>query len=206
VKTKFLVMFAAVALSATASISKVTASTFVTPVNSVVTIFGEVVAGYAGPLVRIDLDFVTAPSFPGCSAVLNQCGDFNATFASISMLTSISEYDQSGNLIDSHQIGIFESNCANNGFCRELGEKTVILGGGVFASFNTPVNGLSLVFSTEINSINVQGTPLLRVDLPDNLTTPLPAALPLFATGLGALGLLGWRRKRKAAAIAAKQF
>jgi hypothetical protein len=29
---------------------------------------------------------------------------------------------------------------------------------------------------------------------------PLPAALPLFATGLGALGLLGWRRKKKAAA------
>jgi len=43
----------------------------------------------------------------------------------------------------------------------------------------------------------------------DNLTnsdvspTPLPAALPLFASGLGAMGLLGWRRKRKnAAAIA----
>jgi hypothetical protein len=32
-------------------------------------------------------------------------------------------------------------------------------------------------------------------------TTPLPAALPLFVTGLGALGLLGWRRKRKAAAL-----
>ena len=29
-----------------------------------------------------------------------------------------------------------------------------------------------------------------------DLETPLPAALPLFATGLGALGLLGWRRKR----------
>ena len=28
---------------------------------------------------------------------------------------------------------------------------------------------------------------------------PLPAALPLFATGLGALGLIGWRRKRKLA-------
>jgi hypothetical protein len=26
---------------------------------------------------------------------------------------------------------------------------------------------------------------------------PLPAALPLFAAGLGAMGLLGWRRKRK---------
>ena len=32
--------------------------------------------------------------------------------------------------------------------------------------------------------------------------TPLPAALPLFATGLGALGLLGWWKKRKAQAIA----
>jgi CHRD domain len=32
------------------------------------------------------------------------------------------------------------------------------------------------------------------------LVTPLPAALPLFASGLGALGLLGWRRKRKAIA------
>ena len=29
--------------------------------------------------------------------------------------------------------------------------------------------------------------------------TPLPAALPLFATGLGALGLFGWRRKQKGA-------
>jgi hypothetical protein len=33
--------------------------------------------------------------------------------------------------------------------------------------------------------------------------TPIPAALTLFATGLGGLGLLGWRRKRKNTAIAA---
>jgi hypothetical protein len=31
---------------------------------------------------------------------------------------------------------------------------------------------------------------------------PLPATFPLFASGLGALGLVGWRRKRKAQAVA----
>jgi len=38
---------------------------------------------------------------------------------------------------------------------------------------------------------------------PGGGAVPLPAALPLFATGLGALGLLGWRRKKKAVALAA---
>ncbi|MGB6342256.1 MAG: PEP-CTERM sorting domain-containing protein [Xanthobacteraceae bacterium] len=33
--------------------------------------------------------------------------------------------------------------------------------------------------------------------------TPLPATLPLFAGGLGAIGLLGWRKKRNAQAVAA---
>jgi hypothetical protein len=32
--------------------------------------------------------------------------------------------------------------------------------------------------------------------------TPLPATLPLFVGGLSVMGLLGWRRKQKAAAIA----
>jgi hypothetical protein len=41
-----------------------------------------------------------------------------------------------------------------------------------------------------------------RFELDGIINTPLPGALPLFATGLGALGLLGWRRKRKAQAAA----
>lgn len=32
-------------------------------------------------------------------------------------------------------------------------------------------------------------------------TTPIQATLPLFASGLGALGLLGWRRKKKASTV-----
>jgi hypothetical protein len=42
---------------------------------------------------------------------------------------------------------------------------------------------------------NYQGNNLSQV--------PLPATLPLFASGLGALGLLGWRRKKKAQAATA---
>ena len=37
----------------------------------------------------------------------------------------------------------------------------------------------------------------------DTTATPLPATLPLFAGGLGAIGLLGWRRKKKPATVAA---
>lgn len=50
------------------------------------------------------------------------------------------------------------------------------------------------------------GFPFLAIDnaslsTPD--AVPVPAALPLFMGGLGVMGLLGWRRKRKAAAAAA---
>ena len=48
------------------------------------------------------------------------------------------------------------------------------------------------------------GTGTITTTYSDSLllasTVPLPSTSPLFATGLGALGLLGWRRKRKLAA------
>jgi hypothetical protein len=45
--------------------------------------------------------------------------------------------------------------------------------------------------------------PFLAIDNASLTTTPLPAALPMFASGLGALGLLRWRKKRKSVAAAA---
>ena len=48
--------------------------------------------------------------------------------------------------------------------------------------------------------IRITDPPLGVTDTP--IVTPLPGALPLFAGGLGVLGLLGWRRKRKAQAAA----
>jgi len=43
----------------------------------------------------------------------------------------------------------------------------------------------------------------LRFEFTPLAATPLPAALPLFASGIGALSLFGWRRKRKNAAVVA---
>jgi len=54
--------------------------------------------------------------------------------------------------------------------------------------------GVSIGSSTLLGPIPV-GNSTLSATL-----VPLPATLPLFATGLAAIGLLGWRRKRKARA------
>jgi hypothetical protein len=62
---------------------------------------------------------------------------------------------------------------------------------------------LSAAFSTNDPNGSIGSTSLQAVAAPYNPTTPVPAALPLFATGLGALGLLGCWRKKKAAALAA---
>jgi hypothetical protein len=56
----------------------------------------------------------------------------------------------------------------------------------------------SLVLSTDTNNFEVDNFAAI-----EPTATPLPAALPLFASGIGGLGLLGWRRKRKARAVAA---
>ena len=52
------------------------------------------------------------------------------------------------------------------------------------------------------NGVDISLSPT-SYSLDDVSATPLPGALPLFATGLGAMGLFGWRRKRKKSAALA---
>jgi hypothetical protein len=61
---------------------------------------------------------------------------------------------------------------------------SVTIGPGTYNLWYAEVNGLPAVLEAT------------------STVTPLPATLPLFATGIGAIGLLGWRRKRKAQAVA----
>jgi hypothetical protein len=78
-----------------------------------------------------------------------------------------------------------------------LGDTNILLSGGT--SLIT-IAGLDTLVG-EVNGSFFLGTPDQfaqdHLVAPEIIATPLPAAFPLFATGLGALGLLGWRRKRR---------
>jgi hypothetical protein len=88
----------------------------------------------------------------------------------------------------------------NGGIDSSPGGGSVIVGSGFdinqnaafieFSNFLSFPNNLTLGTDPTIyleSQVAIFGTPEM---------VPLPAALSLFATGLGALGLLGWRRKR----------
>ena len=54
-------------------------------------------------------------------------------------------------------------------------------------------------YAFEFTNLSAYGPPTVAGNV---AVTPLPAALPLFTTGLGALGLIGWRRNKKVQALA----
>jgi hypothetical protein len=66
-------------------------------------------------------------------------------------------------------------------------------------NFNSDPSGVPTPIEAGISSTSTDAviTENLTMTLVPTSATPLPAGLPLFATGLGALGLLGWFRKRK---------
>jgi hypothetical protein len=78
---------------------------------------------------------------------------------------------------------------------------------GTYVLNNAPLAAGTYVLDTYLGSCGTDQTcsdndtstdPTYAVGFSPGAATPLPAALPLFASGLGALGLLARRRKRKA--------
>jgi hypothetical protein len=85
-----------------------------------------------------------------------------------------------------------------------MGTQLASMSGLGTQSFFTNANVGSSPFSlTEMYLITSNGSLGVASSSESISATPLPSAIPLFASGLGALGLLGWFGKRKATALAA---
>jgi hypothetical protein len=85
------------------------------------------------------------------------------------------------------------------------------VGGSPFTDYSSALALLGSLKVTELDFVvdggwganGVQQLTVNEFNFGSTSETPLPAALPLFATGLGALGLIARRWKKKAAAVAA---
>jgi hypothetical protein len=117
-------------------------------------------------------------------------------------------FDSSNNLLynsfGSGYVGNGQDFLFGGGFIPAL--TTAPVGSVVFSSFDG--SAFNILSATMFLSNDPNTFCCTTLDVTGSLSTvavsatPLPAALPLFAGGLGALGLLGWRRKRKAALAA----
>lgn len=98
-----------------------------------------------------------------------------------------------------------------------LGGTVDIFAGGIPGSLSTPLlslgisaagdpdparvtTALALVGSQFTFEMPSQNFGIYQLGFSQVAATPIPAALPLFASALGGLGFIGWRRKRKPAA------
>lgn len=103
----------------------------------------------------------------------------------------------------------YGQNCSVIPYCpRPSGPSSeTVLSGTLFISGNSTLDISTIISGLNIVSENLE----LLLTLPAGFSTnpplvdppppgtPLPATLPLFATGLGLVGLFGWRKRRKVA-------
>jgi hypothetical protein len=128
----------------------------------------------------------------GCEIVNSISGNFLG--ASITALLAPGAFPQNGTPNDNHLLPTGSPALDFNGISFSLASGDDI---------NIYWNNITYVSYCDGTSPSTVCNPLIPFTIGTfavtsvNSTTPLPAALPIFATGLGALGLLGWRSKRK---------
>jgi hypothetical protein len=178
---------------------------------NVVTATGIPNLGTPELLDTTSLNIVAQPGFPffGVAGTLNVYITEQGLTAPISPVRS-SFTTQSGTFTSVTESTYYDS--ANGQFTTPGGGllQTVTFTGISSATFLTPLSTSALYSLTEVYQITVPagGSASSTINLAGPIisretVTPLPAALPLFATGLGVMGLLARRRKRKNAALAA---
>jgi hypothetical protein len=160
----------------------------------------------------VSLDVVGGQALSGTGTIAFGANIFNLTLITLATDGGNGNYGGQTGFRDNHGTDIFG------------GDTTAPIDGNglIFAISNNPLRGQDALFAawdngggtfaflisgalTDVFDVWYKTSVGTGIALEGgNLSeTPLPAALPLFATGLGALGLLARRRKRKAAALAA---
>jgi len=146
---------------------------------------------------------LTLNEFPGLLTTINTNGNDHDGVAAdfVSLTVHVDGFDFTFN--NSNVFSIGES----NGVWNNISANSNQTSDGVHL-FSIGAGGLTYNLQ-EINVAQIGGGTIavgpgvIQTVTGTAATTPLPAALPLFASGVGALGLFGWRRKRKVAALAA---
>jgi len=106
-----------------------------------------------------------------------------------------------GMFLETFSQGTLFGDSSGSGTASGTGTATVTLdfifkgGTKLFAGDTGEVTVTETITMTSATTESISGSYMGTLITP----TPLPAALPLFATGLGAIGLFGWRRKRQIA-------
>lgn len=162
------------------------------------TFLGEVPVGYSDNLFQIG---TTSSLGIDVSALGKRDPTFcPSCYSSYTDNYTVNLFDQSGALLSSvNEINYFYFNMFNNS--KGIGA------GPVFVAVPTDATMLEIVSRLSIAGIlGADGLPLsfgnLNISAGGSITaaTPLPPTLPLLATGLVILGLVGWRRKLRALA------
>jgi hypothetical protein len=189
-KLKLLGLIACVALL---GVSRASAATLVGTTSDATGIDGLVVDSvtYDVTFVHDSYDTVYASNTP--TFLGNSIGGSDAATALVSALNSLAVQTLTGIPTGSEQLLLIPTQLENFGLSND---------GFVVECNVNPCSAPDQFASTTYNNVT-NATQFATTDYAVfvTATTPLPAALPLFATGLGGLGLLGWRRKRKAQAV-----
>jgi hypothetical protein len=154
--------------------------------------------GVGGPAnIDLTLETLASASVAG-TPIFNISGYFSFTGPNFSLSGPITGPDPAG--IDIELMGeprIVVTNLLYQGAIEpEIDSIAFTVAGQYVIAIGDPPSYDTIVVFPNLYDYENSISPLFIADVALE-ATPLPAALPLFASGLGALGFFGWRRKRK---------
>ena len=187
----------AFAISSVATNGPAQATTYDLPLDGTISIDDNGLAGQT----PIEIQAVEGFSLP----VFNQQSP-QTTVGVYQWIANFSVLDQNGTPVSEPSLSPFGTaltgygqNCSTRPYCPSPSgpSSETILSGTLFISGDATLDISTIISGENIVSDNLE----LLLILPDGFTalsaTPLPAALPLFATGLGLVALLSWRKRRR---------